>query len=68
MSVAGSMTGEASCEMESAVMDFTDKRTCELHALLITHIYTQKLDSKDTYASYVGCVKNSTIEKLFEIR
>jgi len=68
MSVAGSMTGEAKCEMESAVMDFPDKQQCEIHALLTTHIYTQRLDSKDTYASYVGCVKNSTIEKLFEIR
>lgn len=66
MTLTGMQT--PTCELESAVMDFFSKEACEIHAVLLTEIYSQRIDDPKKYASYVGCVNNQTIEKLFEIR
>jgi len=50
------------CVPKTAVMDFSTKQSCEIHAILITHIYSQRLqiDNPDSYSSYVGCIDQNT--------
>ena len=55
------------CMAESIVLDFPTQYVCEVHALLTTHIYNQRIEyPTEVYASYAGCFTHKEMELLIQ--